>query len=142
MTKVQGMWVKHKNMLSYCKGDLVWLEGCNLHMDQPTAKPAARQHGPFPIEEVMSPVTYWLTLPNTWRLHPVFHINLLTPYHKTSFHGKNYQHPPPDLVEGAKEYKIKKVLGVHHYGRKKAQHYLVKWKGYPVSNNEWVNNRE
>src|SRR6201996_3130958 len=58
ITKAQGMWVKHRDTPLYCKGDLVWLEGCNLHMDQPTAKLVTRQHGPFPIEEVMSPVTY------------------------------------------------------------------------------------
>ena len=27
MTKAQGMWVKHRNMPQYQKGDLVWLEG-------------------------------------------------------------------------------------------------------------------
>src|ERR1700761_3939336 len=83
MTKAQGMWVKHRDMPPYCKGDLVWLEGRNLRMDQPAAKLAARRHGPFPIAQVMSPVTYQLTLLVTWRLHPVFHIDLLTPYHET-----------------------------------------------------------
>src|SRR6201996_6875418 len=139
MTKAQEMWVKHRNTPQYQKGDLVWLEGRNLRTDQPAAKLAARRHGPFPIAQVMSPVTYQLTLPATWKLHPVFHTDLLTPYRETSFHGKNYQRPPPELIDGAEEYEIEKVLGERHHGRKKKRQYLVKWKGYPDSDNEWVN---
>ena len=90
----------------------------------------------------MSPVTYQLTLPKTWKLHPVFHIDLLTPYCETTFHGKNYQCPPPELVGGEEEYEIEKVLGMCHYRRKKKQQYLIKWKGYPDSDNEWVNQKD
>ena len=28
---------------------------------------------------------------------------------------------------------------MHHYERKKMCQYLVKWEGYPDSNNKWVN---
>ena len=68
----------------------------------------------------------------------MFHTDLLTPYRETPFHGKNYQCPPAELVQGIEEYKVKAVLGMRHYGRKKKHQYLVKWKGYPNSNNEWV----
>ena len=55
-----------------------------------------------------------------------------------SFHGKNYARPPPDLVANQEEYKVEKVLYVRQYGRKKTRQYLVKWKGYPDSENKWV----
>ena len=71
------------------------------------------------MEQVLSPVTYKLSLPSIWNLHPVFHINLLTPYRETPFHGRNYERPPPDLVANQEEYEIEKVLDVRHYGRKK-----------------------
>ena len=54
----------------------------------------------------MSPVNYHLELPMQWSIHPVFHIDLLTPYHKTIMHGPNYQRPPPDLVDNEEEYKV------------------------------------
>ena len=76
--------------------------------------------------------------PSTWNVHPVFHTDLLTPYRETPFHGKNYQRPPVELVQGVKEYKVKAVLDMRHYGRKKKRQYLVRWKGYPDSDNEWV----
>ena len=94
------------------------------------------------MEQVLSPVTYKLSLPSTWNIHPVFHIDLLTPYWETPFHGENYQRPPAKLVQGVKEYEVEAVLDQHHYGRKKKRQYLVKWKGYPDSDNEWVENAD
>ena len=87
-------------------------------------------------------MTYKLSLPPTWSIHPVFHIDLLTPYRETPFHGRNYERPPPDLVANQEEYEIEKVLDVRHYGRKKTRQYLVKWKGYPDSDNEWVSQKD
>ena len=136
------MWVKHRNTPRYHEGDLVWLEGRNLRTNQPTAKLATRRHGPFPVEQVLSPVTYKLSLPPTWNVHPVFHIDLLTPYRETPFHGRNYARPPPDLIANQEEYEVERVLDVRHYGRKKTRQYLVEWKGYPDSDNEWVNQED
>jgi hypothetical protein len=124
---------------TFKEGDYVWLEGHNLHLDVPSAKLAPKQHGPFPIKRVLSPITYQLTLPGTWKIHDVFHVDLLTPYIETEFHGPNYTRPPPDLVQGEEEYKVEKVLNSRQYGRGHKIQYLVKWKGYPDSDNEWVN---
>ena len=110
MIKAQKSWVKHRDTPKYKEGDLVWLEGKNLHTAQPTPKLGARCHRPFKVIQVMSPVNYRLELPMQWSIHPVFHINLLTPYCKTIMHGANYQCPPPDLVDNAKEYEVKKIL--------------------------------
>ena len=86
----------------------------------------------------MSPVNYGLELPTQWSIHSVFHIDLLTPYCKTITHGANYQHPPPDLVDNAEEYEVEKVLDSRLFGRRLRLQYLVKWKGYPDSDNMWV----
>ena len=51
----------------------------------------------------------------------------------------NYQCPPPDLVNGAKEYEVEKILDSWKFGRKQKLQYLVKWKGYPDLENQWVN---
>jgi hypothetical protein len=82
---------------------------------------------------------YQLTLPHQWKIHNVFHVDLLTPYIETEFHGPNYTRPPPDLMDGEEEYKVKKILKSRHYGWGRKIQYLVKWKGYPDSDNEWVN---
>jgi hypothetical protein len=90
MIKAQQSWVKHQDMPKYKEGDLVWLEGKNLHINQPTTKLAPRRHGPFKIVQVMSSVNHRLELPTQWSIHPVFHINLLTPYKETIMHGPNF----------------------------------------------------
>ena len=110
MIKAQKSWLKHKDTPKYKIGDLVWLEGRHLRTNQPTAKLAPRRHGPFKVIQVMSAVNYRLELPTQWSIHPVFHIDLLTPYRETRMHGVNYQRPPPDLVNGEEEYEVEKIL--------------------------------
>ena len=139
MTRAQALWIKHRTTPKYKEGDLVWLKGHNLRTEQPAIKLAPRRHGPFPIRQVMSPVTYRLDLPAQWSIHPVFHIDLLTPYRETPLHGANYQRPPPDLVEGSEEYEVEAVLDSRRFGRGRKLQYLIKWKGYPASDNQWVN---
>ena len=138
MIKAQKSWVKHRDRPKYKEGNLVWLEGKNLHTAQPTPKLGVRRHGPFKVVQVMSPVNYCLELPTQWSIHPVFHINLLTPYCKTIMHGANYQCPPPDLVDNTEEYEVKKILDSRLFSRRQRLQYLVKWKGYPDSDNMWV----
>jgi hypothetical protein len=110
MIQAQQSWVKHRSIPKYKEGDLVWLEGRNLWTSQPTAKLAPKRHGPFKVTQVMSAVNYRLELPTQWSIHPVFHIDLLTPYKETTIHGKNYQRPPPELISGKEEYEVEKVL--------------------------------
>ena len=139
MRKAQVSWVKHHDTPRYQVGDQVWLEGRHLRTNQPTAKLAPRRHGPFPVVQVMSPVNYQLKLPPQWSIHDVFHTDLLTPYCKTLAHGANYQRPPPDLVDGVEEFEVEKILDLRRHGRGRKLQYLIKWKGYPDSDNQWVN---
>ena len=125
-------------MPKFQEGDMVWLDGRNLHIDQLTIKLAAKRHGPFRVAQVMSPVNYCLELPMQWRIHPVFHIDLLTKYHKTPLHSTNYQCPPPELIDGEEEYEVEKVIASRCFGCGRKFQYLVKWKGYPNSDNQWV----
>src|SRR6266851_5197268 len=106
---------KHSpGLLRWTKGQKVWLNAKNLTLPYGTIKLAPRQHGPFEIEKVMSPVVYQLQLPPQWSIHPVFHASLLTPYIETAEHGENYTRPPPDMIEGEAEYEVK-IIRAHRY---------------------------
>ena len=118
MIKAQQSWVKHKDMPKYKEGDMVWLEGHHLRTNQLAIKLMPKQHGPFPIIQVMSPVNYRLKLPMQWSIHDVFHIDLLTPYHETTLHGPNYSRLPSDLVNDQEEYKVEKILDSQQFSRR------------------------
>ncbi len=50
--------------------------------------------------------------------------------------------PAPDLVDNEEEYKVEKVLDSRLFGRRRKKQYLIKWKGYPDSDNEWVDKKD
>jgi hypothetical protein len=119
-------------------GDLVWLEGTDIHTTHPKAKLAPKRHGPFKVMYA-TPPNCKLVLPKTWRVHPVFHNTLLSLYKETPAHGPNFTHPPPDIVEGEEEhYEVEAVLQSCPTPNKKGIQYLIKWKGYPSSENSWL----
>ena len=72
----------------------------------------------------------------------MFHVDLLTPYRETEFHGPNYARPPPDLIGEEEQYEVERILDEHNYGRWKKKQYLVKWKGYLDSDNQWLDAKD
>ena len=81
---------RRKDMFTpFEKGQKVWLDSRNLKTLY-HKKIGPKQEGPFKIEEVLRPVTYRLKLPDTWRIHNVFHAVLLWSYTETEAHGNNY----------------------------------------------------
>ena len=72
-------------------------------------KMAPKWEGPFEIEEVLGPLTYWLKLPESWQIHNVFHATLLQPYRENGIYGENYPRPPPDIEDGEEAWKVKSI---------------------------------
>ena len=138
MCKAQLGWIKDKEKKQHVfqEGDQVWLNGRNIKTYHPTAKLAPKRHGPFPIWRVLSTINYQLTIPEQWKIHDVFHVDLLTPYRETEFHSANYAQLPPDLVGEEQQHEVEQILDDCNYGRWKKKQYLVKWKGYPDSDNQ------
>ena len=97
----------------------MWLDGKNLRTSHPSSKLAPHHYGPFPIEKIVNPVTFCLTIPTSWssHIHPVFHASLLTPYRETAAHGPNFTCPPPDLIgpDNAEEWEVAQVLDSRFY---------------------------
>jgi hypothetical protein len=77
-------------------------------------------------------------LPPSWKIHLVFHVSLLRPANiDSSLHpvAAVEDHPPPDIIQGEKEYEVEVILD--HRGGKRRWQYLVKWKGYPSLDATW-----
>ena len=140
MIKGQKRWTKGKKLEQrYKADDLVWLEGRNLRIDQSSVKLAPKRYGAFKIGKVLLPITYQLELPPQWKIHNIFHADLLTPYHETKLHRPNFTKPPPDLINGEEEYEVEEILQSRKFGRQCKVQYLIKWKGYSDLENQWVN---
>ena len=122
----------------FSEGQLVWLKGTNVKTTHPKAKLADKRLGPFKIIYT-TPTNSRLLLPKTWRIHPMFHNSLLTPYKETTEHRPNVTQPPPDIVEGKTDhYEVEKVLDAKPTPNCWGILYKIKWKGYPDSENEWI----
>ena len=121
----------------YSIGDQVWLKGKHLKFPHQKTKINLKCYGPFKIIKAISSVAYQLQLPASWNIHPVFHASLLSPYSETTSHGPNFTRPPPDLINGEEEYEVEQIKAHRRKGRSKKLQYLIKWKGYPESDNTW-----
>jgi transposase InsO family protein len=113
-------------------GQRVWLSTRNLKFKSGNCpKIQDRFCGPFTIEERVGQVSYKLTLPETMRVHPVFHVELLREYK-----GEEFTPPPPILCEdGVEKHTISKILKVKGSGKR--QRYLVHWDGYGHEHDTW-----
>ena len=76
------------------------------------------------------------------KIHNVFHIDLLIPYKETEAYGETYMQPPPELIDGQEEYEVEEIINSRHTGRNRKLQYLVRWKGYPSSDNSWVDEKD
>jgi hypothetical protein len=115
----------------------VWLEGKNLKFPHQATKLNPKCYRPFRVIKEISTVAYQLQLPPSWNIHPVFHTSLLSPYSETPLHGPNFSRPPPDLIDNEEEYEVEQIKAHQNFGRSKRLQYLIKWKGYPKSDNTW-----
>jgi len=108
----------------------------NIKTRCPSKKLDRKNHGPFQIEKIVSPLAVRLMLPWKWKIHNVFHISLLEPY-RTSEHRV-----PPDPskvlreaddIEQSEEYDVYEVMSSVERSRKNNKRilYLVKWLDYP-----------
>ncbi|KAJ3576605.1 hypothetical protein NP233_g306 [Leucocoprinus birnbaumii] len=125
----------HLRYPSYNEGDKVWLDNRNLPLLTLSRKLAPKREGPFEIIKKISPVTFKLKLPSSWNIHNVFHANLLTPVHENALYGKHYARPPPELEDDEEHYEVEAI--VKHKRIRNKLHFLIKWKGYPSSENTW-----
>jgi len=74
-----------KKLLAYQISDLVMLSGHNIKTRHLSRKLDHKNHNPFQIEKIVSPLTVRLTLPQKWKIRNVFHVSLLERY-RTSEH--------------------------------------------------------
>ncbi|XP_073465040.1 uncharacterized protein [Aquarana catesbeiana] len=109
-------------------GDLVWLSTVNLKLTCPSKKLGPKFLGPFPVKRKINEVAFELELPDSLRIHPVFHVSLLKPSVSNPFPERNLNPPDPVIVDGAEEFEIEAILDCRK--RNNQAQFLIKWKGW------------
>src|SRR5882757_5608421 len=69
-------------------------------------------------------------------IFPVFHASLLSPYIEMDSHRPNFPCPSPDLIADEEHFEVKSILQSQFYHN--SLQYLVHWKGYPSSDDQWL----
>jgi hypothetical protein len=107
---------KQSKFIPFEKNQKVWLDTRNLKMSH-HKKITPKREGPFEIDEVLGPVTYQLKLPESWKIHNVFHVTLLRPSIENEVYGNNYPRPLPKLLKGEEVYEVETILRHWRRGR-------------------------
>jgi hypothetical protein len=134
---------KKRRHVVFNVGDQVWLSTANLNIGDRARKLTPKYTGPFVVVEVKSPVTYKLQLPPSLsRIHNVFHSSQLKPYYADDgqyIARPRISRPPPDIIAGEEEWEVERILDhrSRRVNRRSVMEYLVKWRGYPDSDNSW-----
>ena len=96
--------------------------------------------GPFQVLETIGEQAYRLALPETWKIHPVFHVSLLRDWKAADVQEDQpvSQEDAPDVEEPYLE--IEKILRWRKIKRNKKiiKEYLVLWKNFPVEEASWI----
>jgi hypothetical protein len=116
---------KHSTPPTFREGEVVWLLRKNVKSQRPSKKLDHVKIGPYPIEKQTGPVNYRLKLPDTMRIHPVFHVALLEKAPQNAqpkgYDAQTYGEGDPE------EWEVKKVKS--HEWRNGKIYYLIQWSG-------------
>lgn len=117
-------------------GDLVWLDMRNMRTERPSKKLDSKREGPFEVLSKVGNVSYKLKLPESMKVHPVFHKDLLAKHSNDPLPGQEYPRPGPVTVAndhgGEDEWEVEDILDVKKArGRGRGVLIRASWVGHP-----------
>ncbi len=101
---------RRKDHPNFKVGDKVWLLRKNIATTRPCAKLDYKRFGPFKITKLVGLVACQLELPPQFKIHNVFHVSLLEPYHENPIPECHREPPVPVEIEGQEEFEVQEVL--------------------------------
>ncbi|TPX37918.1 hypothetical protein SeLEV6574_g07822 [Synchytrium endobioticum] len=125
----------HIGEIDFQVRDEVLVSTRNIRTTRASKKLESNYMGPYYIKRKISPVAFEPQLPKSMKIHPVFHVDLLKPYVRSTDTSRSSPKPPPISVEEQKGWIIKDIIDV----RKKGKHYeyLIDWVGFPPESRTW-----
>lgn len=120
----------HRRTSDFAVGQKAWLSTKNLPLRVGTRKLAEKWTGPFMLQKQISNEAWQLALPNTWKIHNVFHSSQLK-----HVHGDPQTPTPITLAQGDQEYEVETIVAERKVAGK--QQYLIRWKHYGQFDDTW-----
>ncbi|XP_016206384.1 uncharacterized protein LOC107646734 [Arachis ipaensis] len=100
-----------------------------------------KYEGPFEIIGRVGEVAYKVQLPPSMKIHPVFHVSMLKPYHEEQDESsKGDSSRAPLVVIRSFDKEIEETLAnrvVRQRGVPPSIQYLIKWEGLPITEASW-----
>lgn len=106
-----------------------------------SAKLANQRGGRYQVVEKVGNLAYKLDLRNSLPgTHPVFSVEHLEPCPAPDEYHRKPVGEPPVLIDGHDKWEISKILSkaIRGHGRNRGVYYLVRWKGYDGTEDEWI----
>ena len=138
---------QRRRKLTFSVGDQVLLStsGLNLKEIGQSTKLLPKFIGPFEVIRVAHDNAYELRLPPAYmRLHPVFNVSRLRPYHAsdpaTFPNRERHDRPLPLLETEGDGFNVEAIMDkvrMKASNGRIVDYYLVKWAGYPNSDATW-----
>ncbi|KAL1197121.1 hypothetical protein V5N11_002000 [Cardamine amara subsp. amara] len=100
-----------------------------------------RYEGPFVVMAKVGKVSYKLDLPDTLKIHPVFHVSMLKQYHEDiKDQSRRHSTRAPPIMTKSYDKEIGEVLSskvVRKRGVPRQTHFLIKWEGLQILEATW-----
>jgi len=101
---------KRQNPQGLKKGDNIWLEAKNIHLNRPLKKLDQKRYRSFKILKAIGQGAFQLKLPEEWMIHNVFNEGLLTQCKELQYKGQHVEPVPlPDIINKEEEYEVKEI---------------------------------
>ena len=108
---------KHRKDISYAVGDKVWLSIKNITTDQPSKKLDHKMLSSFEVIGNKR-VSVKLQLPQSMKIHNVFHPNLLQKALTDPLPNQVNEPPPPVIINNKEEWEVENILDARsHQGK-------------------------
>ena len=100
---------KHWKDIIYAVGDKVWLSTRNITTNRPSKKLDHKMLGPFEVIGNKG-VSVELQLPQSMKIHNVFHPNLLRKASTDPLTNQVNEPPPPVIINNKEEWEVEDIL--------------------------------
>ncbi|KAL6347123.1 hypothetical protein AAG906_012704 [Vitis piasezkii] len=100
-----------------------------------------QRHTEYKVGDMVGNVSYRVELPPRLKIHPVFHVSYLKPYHEDKDDlSRGLSKRAPTAVVTSYDKEVEHIIAdrvIRRRGVPPATEYLVKWKGLPESEASW-----